>query len=181
MKEKEIIFKAIESIGSEYFTINTINGKKVRERVFCYELYHQMRKLQENLKIQVSTIHGEIDKRGNSKFNSRDRKNPDFVFHLPGSMNANSIVVEVKGKYLTEKIIKDFSTLNIFTKDYNYKLGVFLIYNYSFNQLKSNITRNITKFETFKDNNKIIILCKKSSKDELEIKTINDLFSTDNK
>ena len=95
----ELIKEALGNIVKKYFTIKFegIGKEKIRERVFCYELYHQIRKLLDDSgELDVSgglLLNGEIDKSGNPKFKS---ENPDFVLHRPGTCN-NVIVVEVKG------------------------------------------------------------------------------------
>ena len=62
----------------------------VRERAFCYELYHQLRLVQGEE--HILTLNGEIDKRGHMDYENIDKKNPDFVFHIPGEIHANTIV-----------------------------------------------------------------------------------------
>jgi hypothetical protein len=146
MREKiiEMIQKSIGNIDSKYFKLETayeLNGI-VRERVFCYELYHQIRKYQDNHDINTITLNGEIDKRGNQNFEKSDRKNPDFVFHIPGQMEWNTSVIEVKGKLDDiEGIIKDFNTLTLFVNKYNYLFGIFILYNHSVDDLKMILKR----------------------------------------
>ena len=74
------------------------------------------------------TINGEPDKRKHESFDEADRKNPDFIFHIPGRMDeaSNFAVMEVKVKNDREGIEKDFETLEIFLSKYCYQLGVFL-------------------------------------------------------
>jgi len=176
--EQEIKFikDAINKIDSSYFNLKTTYSSIIRERVFCYELYHQIRNIMEE-KNKLFMIHGEPDKRGHKKFDVEGRRNPDFIFHTPSSMNYNLIVLEVKGKYSTRDVCKDLDTLNIFTTKYNYKKGVFLIYNYSLDQLRRNIINQKQEFQKFSTNNNIIILCKKSSSDELEESTLKEMLS----
>ena len=48
-----LVVDALQNVDVEYFEIKqygTENAKR-RERVFCYELYHQMRKIQERRKL----------------------------------------------------------------------------------------------------------------------------------
>jgi hypothetical protein len=124
------ICDALNKMKQPYFNLKTTyepNGI-VRERVFCYELYHQMRKiLGDNGKL---TLNGEIDKRGHIDFQEEDRKNPDFVFHIPGNFYGNTIVCEVKGK-INEEIKKDFQTLLMFINNYSYQVGIFILYNHN--------------------------------------------------
>lgn len=130
------ISKAAGAIDKEYLNLKTTYEPKgiVRERVFCYELYHQLRKL--NL-AQELKLNGEVDKRGHTDFDKEDRRNPDFVFHVPGTHLNNTIVMEVKGALSKpKKVIKDFSTLHLFVSKYDYEAGVFLLYNHTIQDLR---------------------------------------------
>ena len=132
----EVIENAINLVEEPYYNLRTTyepNGI-VRERVFCYELYHRMRCILEERKATRLTLNGEVDKRGHINFKRKDRKNPDFVFHMPGSMEGNTIVVEVKGKATSSYLdacLKDFNTIVTFVSKYRYRVGVFILYNYS--------------------------------------------------
>jgi hypothetical protein len=131
-----MIQESIRNVGMKYFMLETTYEPSgiVRERVFCYELYHQIRIHHDN---NTVTLNGEIDKSGHKKFNKLDRKNPDFVFHIPGQMEGNTSVIEVKGKLVKKDIIKDFNTLTLFVKKYDYKFGIFILYNHSLDELKN--------------------------------------------
>ena len=153
MRERilNMIQESIRKVDRKYFMLETTYEPSgiVRERVFCYELYHQIRIHHDNNTI---TLNGEIDKAGHTKFEEQDRKNPDFVFHIPGQMEGNTSVVEVKGKLVKEDVIKDFNTLTTFVKKYNYKFGIFIIYNHSLDELKRILIKNqceICYTETF--------------------------------
>ena len=120
----EMIKGSLDNVGDEYYKITTTYESSgiVRERVFCYELYHQMRLVQSARGLTDVQIHGEIDKSGHIAFDRNSRKNPDFVFHVPGMMKGNAIVVEVKGKIegnYQEGVYKDIVTLSKFTNNNN--------------------------------------------------------------
>lgn len=163
-----IIEDALDLVEESYFNLRTTYELKgiVRERVFCYELYYRMRCVLQGKEETDLVINGEIDKRGHIGFKREDRRNPDFVFHIPGCMERNSVVVEVKGRAkgaYTDKCIKDFETLILFVSKYNYKGGVFLLYNYlempiQLQQLLYNKYADILNEEVSK---KIWIICKK--------------------
>ncbi len=140
-----IIKSALNNIEQYYYKIKTLYSKEgiVRERVFCYELYHQIRLIDNRKDL---SIHGEIDKRGHDGFSKDDRKNPDFIFHIPETFDKNTIVMEVKGSLNGsikkseeegklslnyEGIYKDLNTLQIFINEYYYKEGVFVLYNHT--------------------------------------------------
>ena len=180
----EMIEDSLENVGDEYYKITTTYESSgiVRERVFCYELYHQMRLVQSARGLTDVQIHGEIDKSGHVAFDRNARKNPDFVFHIPGMMQGNAIVVEVKGKIegnYQEGVYKDIVTLSKFTDNkHYYHSGVLIIYNYTYDEflrkigefLKNRLQDN--KFST----DKIIIICKKSKSIPSVIKKLNDLL-----
>ena len=71
-----------------------------------------MRKIHKKLKL--AQLHPEIDKRGNENFTEKDMKNPDFIFHKPGEMAVNQVVIEVKVRIITRFTIKEYlSTLKL--------------------------------------------------------------------
>ena len=180
----EMIEDSLENVGDEYYKITTTYESSgiVRERVFCYELYHQMRLVQSARGLTDVQIHGEIDKSGHVAFDRNARKNPDFVFHIPGMMQGNAIVVEVKGKLegtYQEGVYKDIVTLSKFTNNkHYYHSGILIIYNYTYDEflhsigefLKNQLQEN--KFPT----DKIIIICKKSKSIPSVIKKLNDFL-----
>ena len=139
---KNIIVKASEKVTAPYLQLQTTYEQKgiVRERVFCYELYHQIRNLDKEQTNLV--LNGEIDKRGHIDFLKKERRNPDFVFHIPGNHINNTLVLEIKGK-IVNGILKDFETLLLFTNKYKYKAGIFLLYNHSISELKKKYASKI--------------------------------------
>lgn len=140
------ICKAAGQVTKNYFNITTTYEPSgiVRERAFCYELYHQLRLNQGDN--SILTLNGEIDKRGHKDFAEEDRKNPDFIFHIPGEHEGNTIICEVKGKLDIDGIIKDFDTMTTFVSSYHYQAGVLLIYNYSLKELLNRLANGIDKF-----------------------------------
>ena len=180
----QLIRDALENVGDEYYKLTTTYRTLgvVRERIFCYELYHQMRLIQSTRGLTDIQIHGEIDKSGHVGFDRNARKNPDFVFHIPGMMQGNAIVVEVKGKIegnYQEGVYKDIVTLSKFTDNkHYYHSGVLIIYNYTYDEFLRKIGEFLKnrlqekKFST----DKIMILCKKSKNSPLQIRKLNDLL-----
>jgi len=142
----KIICKAAEQVKVSYLDLKTTYEPSgiVRERVFCYELYHQLRLIiGDSHKL---TLNGEIDKRGHKDFKKEDRKNPDFVFHIPGQHEGNTIILEVKGNDDFDGIIKDFETMTSFVSTYHYQAGVFLFYNHSLSELMKGLGDKFDKF-----------------------------------
>lgn len=128
-----IIRQAMTQVSPSYILLKTAGSNpNYRERVYCYELYHQMRCLQEqNSQAYNFVINGEIDKRGHRLIT--EKFNPDFVMHDPGSMENNTCVVEVKtrsnSKYEihTVGLRKDLKTITCMLHCYGYHFGA-LIY-----------------------------------------------------
>ncbi len=156
-----LIKTAINSIQPGYYKLETTYEPSgiVRERVFCYELYHQIRlRMGKNINL---TLNGEIDKRGHIDFAEEDRKNPDFIFHIPGQHEGNTIIVEIKGK-IVEEITKDFETLLTFIKKYFYKMGIFILYNHSMEDFIEAFGTRLIHYCSDQDASRVTILCKKS-------------------
>ncbi len=183
-KYLELIVEAIDQVEEEYFNLTTTympNGI-VRERVFCYELYHQLRCLQEKNNLTNFSLHGEPDKRGHSDFREQDRKNPDFIFHIPGTMEGNAVIVEVKGRadgHYEEECENDIETIYSFVSKYSYKLGVFILYNHDmqkFKELLATKFKHSNMFEDVQVFKKMYIICKKDSSSATEIENLYDII-----
>ncbi len=90
----KILTEATRSIEPGYFRLNIEGGDPVyRERVYCYELYHQMRlKWPEGCAFYLN---GEIDKAAHpilSKLGAGYAK-PDLLVHRPGYMSGNHAIM----------------------------------------------------------------------------------------
>lgn len=77
--------------------------------------------------LRYYALSGEIDKQGHPIIRACS---PDFVFHLPGDMNSNIAVVEVKpANGDIEGIRKDVETLTDFVaQGIGYRVGIHLVY-----------------------------------------------------
>ena len=128
---KDSLCRSIKNIESRYFQVIRYEGLPTwRERVYCYELYHQLRNYLP--KGFPYTLHGEIDKRGQEIICKEFEKkpNPDFVVHQPGTKE-NLVIMEVKssGGISEDKIRKDMEKLKTFIDiPIGYKNGIFLVY-----------------------------------------------------
>ncbi len=127
----EIIRVATAKIDRKYFHLSIDGGDDVfRERVYCYELYHQMRKNWPTGSQLV--LNGEIDKQGHPFFKklAKGYAKPDFLIHLPGSMaeKHNHAIIEVKHSIDDEGVRKDLRTLNLFIRKVRYTRAIYLIY-----------------------------------------------------
>lgn len=92
---------ATAAIDGQYFTLPVADADgddpllQYRERVYAYELYHQLRSRWPNWRYSLG---GEVDKRGHPIIRDGVLKNvkPDLLCHVPGSMDNNLAVIEVK-------------------------------------------------------------------------------------
>jgi hypothetical protein len=128
-KFQEILQWATKSMHQYYFRIAMANlrGHCFRERVYCYELYHQLRL---SLQCFPYTLQGEMDKNGNPIIHREiSAVKPDFILHEPGTMKNNLVVMEVKplNNANRPQLKKDLYTLTRFL-DLGYYRAIHLIY-----------------------------------------------------
>lgn len=166
------IKKAVEKIEKKFYSIISVNGgERIRERVFCYELYHQLRLIEFNYKFD---IHGELAKAGFYNINIT----PDFLFHRQGS-DDNYCIMEVKGELDSNGICKDFNTLSKFLGEQKeikaYKLAIFLLFNQSLEAFINFLKRNRKVINLDKHSEKIVILCKKDKNSKIETCTLEEI------
>lgn len=98
---RRVLLRAASAISPQYFRLAIAgrNGEAVRERVYCYELYHQLRCILSDQQDFPFVLHGEVNKRGHDLYgDALQGRNPDFIVHIPGETgpDANLCVVEVK-------------------------------------------------------------------------------------
>ena len=96
-------------------------------RVYCYELYHQLRCLwPEGIPWRLN---GEVDKAGRYPYcRGRRALKPDFIVHQPGTGH-NFAVVEVKADDASRDAIeKDLESLTRFADGFGYQRAIYLIY-----------------------------------------------------
>lgn len=122
-----ILGDATASIERTYFQLNIDGGDPVfRERVYCYELYHQMRSIWPPDDHYV--LNGEVDKRAHPILRELTNAKPDFLIHTPGSMAGNYAIIEVKHSTERAGIQKDLTTLDLFVREVGYQRAIYLIY-----------------------------------------------------
>lgn len=129
---KDIFIKsmkvAAKMISQNYFNLTRYKDVLAyRERVYCYELYHQLRLvLPENIPY---VVHGELDKCGHEVMVSLvGKRTPDLLFHKPGSMR-NIAIVEIKSiERHQSDYAKDLLVLTKFTQHAGYQLGIWLVF-----------------------------------------------------
>jgi len=130
------LLAATQDISQEYFRLPIVDdGFQYRERVYCYELYHQLRlKLPNDFLYKLG---GEVDKSGHPIISKQCGDIiPDFLAHSPGFMGPgdNLAILEVKpigqaaiGK--NGKLLSDIKKLQCMTSIENgYYRGIILIF-----------------------------------------------------
>jgi len=127
----QIIHDATAAVNSDYFTLDIAGGTAVfRERVDCYELYHQMRRRWPQKDACRFILSGEVDKAGHALLQElgADGAKPDLLVHRPGHMEDNLAIIEVKHSTALEGIRKDLATLDLFIRNVKYQRAIYLIY-----------------------------------------------------
>lgn len=123
---------ATKKIGASYFSLPVagLEDSIYRERVYCYELYHQLRSVWGDM---AFTLSAEVDKAGNPSIldvNIKQAK-PDFIVHIPGQTGplANFAVIEVKQVTAQlQGLKKDIRNLLAFRQSQNYRRAIYLFY-----------------------------------------------------
>jgi len=127
----DILREATAAVDPSYFTLDIAGGEAVfRERVYCYELYHQMRQLWPPKHECRFLLSGEVDKSGHMLLQElgADGTKPDLLVHRPGYMEDNFAIIEVKHSIALEGVRKDLKTLDLFMRKVEYKRAIYLIY-----------------------------------------------------
>lgn len=139
-----IIETATKNIKEHYFLLPRYQGSDVlRERHYCYELYHQMRCLWPNDCNLI--LSGEIDKSSHHFIGNLigSYPIPDFLIHTPSEMN-NEAIIEVKtDNFQANGIEKDIKTLSIFIERADYNRAILLIFGKNITQEKIDNINNI--------------------------------------
>ena len=125
----ELLTLATARIPRDYFRLPVADTDEViyRERVYCYELFHQLRMLlDEDEDLRSYSLGGEVDKRGHPIIRPYV---PDFVIHRPGAMD-NLVVMEIKPILVSvAELRKDIKKLKYFVKpEVGYRCGIQLVY-----------------------------------------------------
>jgi hypothetical protein len=126
----DILAAATRAIEPDYFRLRIDGGDPIyRERVYCYELYHQMRKRWPEG--SPFFLNGEVDKRAHPILAQlgADGVTPDFLIHQPGNMEGNHAIIEVKSaRAVAAGILKDLGILSLFRHRVRYARAIYLIY-----------------------------------------------------
>ena len=125
---------AAENVAAEYLNLpmhtalpnnpgTTVQALTARlERVYCYELYHQIRLLMDSAPADTALgravrqgyrLNAEVDKRSNKTIDSDNV--PDLLWHVAGDEHHNACVVEVKRAGAQHRsITKDVAKVSAF-------------------------------------------------------------------
>lgn len=114
---------ASQAVGPSYFLLPIARRDRPikRERVYCYELFHQLRSALHDSEL---ALFGEPDKRRHPDF---PPINPDFILHTPGHHRDNAAVIEVECRLGLEHLIKDLRNLRIM-RDRGYQTLILLLF-----------------------------------------------------
>ncbi|WP_150428424.1 methionyl-tRNA formyltransferase-like protein [Dechloromonas sp. CZR5] len=126
----ELLKGATARIAPLYFQVVIDGGDPVyRERVYCYELYHQLRCLWPT--DTPFYLNGELDKAAHPILREMgaDYAKPDLLVHQPGHMAGNNTIIEVKSANAqNEGIKKDLKTLALFRSKVGYQRAIYLVF-----------------------------------------------------
>ena len=97
-----LLTEATAAVAPEYFLLPVASDnseeplEQYRERVYAYELYHQLRSRWPA--DWPYSLAGEIDKNGHPIIRGGylDNAKPDLLVHVPGDMGYNLVVIEIK-------------------------------------------------------------------------------------
>lgn len=131
---RNLLTRSAAYVDADYFQLPVaeLETRTYRERVYSYELYHQLRCRWTDPLVGY-TLGGEVDKRGHPliRGNVLDNIKPDLIVHVPGDMSRNLAVVEIKA-HLPERadIRRDVEKLAAFCDPSRgrYACGFFLVY-----------------------------------------------------
>jgi hypothetical protein len=157
----DLFRKSLNLVEESYYQTNSgslyTNTIMYYERVFCYELYHQVRSLMYELRAKdpstLSSIQfqGELRKEMiNSSIAAQTGLSPlskkyvpDFLLHSPGSTDYHGLIIEVKSNrnICFEPIQKDLVKIQEFITQYKYQMGIFLIINNSKDRMRKLIAK----------------------------------------
>lgn len=128
----DLLLAATARIEHQYFQVELAGGDPIyRERVYCYELYHQLRCLWPN-ECDFS-LNGELDKSAHPILRELGAgcAKPDLLIHRSGCMNGNNTIIEIKSSQAQRAgIKKDLETLAFFCTKIGYQRAIYLLFGY---------------------------------------------------
>jgi hypothetical protein len=137
-KKKECVKtlqKAILAVAPSYFRVEMPDGNsQYGERIFAYELYHQMRI---HFPSEHGKLHGEYRKGLRHVPELEDHRTyiPDLILHQSGTIDSNLLAIEIKtsAKLNIADLLDDIKKLEYYTnpRKLNFKMGVMIVTNFS--------------------------------------------------
>ncbi len=149
----EVIASAMNAIEEQYYNFQVAGNDEPieRERVYCAELYHQMRMRFGPIEYDLNT---EPDKKNHPIIEQFcGAVDPDLVVHRGGDMGPedNLAVIEVKasGGDLIAGIKKDLRTINCMASIQNgYYGGVIIVFGSLTARKRENLIKRITRHKS---------------------------------
>jgi len=122
-----LLVEAAARVAPEYFLLPIHNADaRYRERVYCYELYHQLRS--QWPQGSPFFLNGEVDKSAHPYFGpGGGAPKPDFIVHVPGTGN-NYAVLEVKSPLVDGQGIRDDIQKLVRFRELGYQRALYLFY-----------------------------------------------------
>lgn len=139
---------AINNVGAGYFCFVG--------RVYCYELYHQLRvqmenRLHGNRRAPNLFLHSELVKVTITNDEAKrigvyplgSRRSPDFILHEPYTANHQIAAMEVKTnpELSYQDFVDDIQKLSELRTNYHYELAVFHCINVALSRIEQHLTR----------------------------------------
>jgi hypothetical protein len=144
-----VLSAATSEVGHIYFQLPVAGQTPAyRERVYCYELYHQLRSRWPPG--CPFTLNGEVDKAGHRLLRQveADKYKPDLLVHVPGDMGGNFAAIEVKPCTASPSAIrKDLTSLALFSNSVGYQRAIYLVYGYETERAVKRIQRAMAKID----------------------------------
>lgn len=167
----EILKEATSRIEKEYFLLPVAGQKDAiyRERVYCYEFYHRLRDVFKEYGFQYS-VAGEVDKKVHPILHKKiGALKPDIIVHIPGTMEKNLVVVEVKSiKADSSDIKKDLKSLIKFLKKAEYFRAVHLVWGGTEEEIKKYIRRSF-EHEQLRFSNSLYLFWQEAHQEKAKI------------
>jgi hypothetical protein len=144
---RALLANAAAGVSTDYFLLPVASStgrsslSVYRERVYAYELYHQLRARWPKWRYSLA---GEVDKTGHPliRGESLDGAKPDLLVHVPGRMDGNLLVVEIKSLPAARTAIeRDFLKLRAFL-DVGYRQAIMLTFGGSVDLLGTAVRRS---------------------------------------
>jgi len=154
------------------------------ERVFCYELYHQLRIQIDEEKsgnpnfLNGALLQGEVEKmqifqliEDLGLLPMDGEYAPDFLMHTPGNADSHPYVIEVKCEHdvSRQKIKEDLLKINQFVTKYYYQRGIFISINTEPDYITNKLIELDEEIQQLEGRERIKVICKPNQKSDSQI------------